>query len=430
MLKKLVIGIFIDPSKAFDIIDHKILLHKLYNYGIRGIAHNLIESYLSNRFQSVKIDDEKSDKLSVRYGVPQGSVHGPLLFLLYINDLKNLVNTNGTKMILYADDTNIFIACDSLHEANQLSNEVLSHVQEYMYSNLLHINLDKCCFMYFPPTLKHLKGTGVCPSNKSQELVFEKTGINISINNIPVKEATEVRFLGVMLDPLLSWKAHIQHLTKKLKVSFAIIKRICPYIPSQNYKSIYHTLFESHLSYCISVWGGAKRKLIEKIFVLQKGAVRYIFGDYDSFIDKFKTAARTRAFGEQYLGQSFYRKEHTKPAFVKNNLLTVHNLFKYMAINELAKLICLRSPAVLLENLHVSRRNNKNLIIISNTTSNKCVNNSIYITLRYWNVLVKKLKIPNPNEILLCSLKHRLKAYLLDKQKTGCPLTWEPENTN
>ena len=88
----------------------------------------------------------------------------------------------------------------------------------------------------------------------------------LDINNIPVKEATEVRFLGVMLDPLLSWKTHIQHLTKKLKVSFAIIKRICPYIPSQNYKSIYHTLFESHLSYCISVWGGAKRKLVEKIF--------------------------------------------------------------------------------------------------------------------------------------------------------------------
>ena len=90
----------------------------------------------------------------------------------------------------------------------------------------------------------------------------------LDINNISVKEATEVRFLGVMLDPLLSRKAHIQHLTKKLKVSFAIIKRICPYIPSQNYKSIYHTLFESHLSYCISVCGGAKRKLVEKIFIL------------------------------------------------------------------------------------------------------------------------------------------------------------------
>ena len=128
------------------------------------------------------------------------------------------------------------------------------------------------------------------------------------------------------------------------KVSFAKIKPICPYIPAENYKNIYHTLFESHLSYCISVWGGARKKLIEKVFVLQKSAVRYLFGDYDSFIEKFKTAARTRAFGEQYLGPSFYCKEHTKPVFIENNLLTVHNLFKYMAINELAKLSCVSSP--------------------------------------------------------------------------------------
>ena len=111
------------------------------------ILNNLIESYLSNRFQSVKIDDEKSDKLPVQYAVSQGNVLGSLLFLLYINDLKNLVIAKGTQIILYADDTHIFIACDSLHQANQLSNEVLLHVKEYMYSNLLHINLDKCCFI-------------------------------------------------------------------------------------------------------------------------------------------------------------------------------------------------------------------------------------------------------------------------------------------
>ena len=184
-----------------------------------------------------------------------------------------------------------------------------------------------------------------------------------------------------MLDPLLNWNAHIQHLTKKLKVSFAIIKRICSYIPAENYKNIYHTLFESHLSYCISVWGGARKKLIEKVFVLQKSAVRYLFGDYDSFIERFKTAARTRAFGEQYLGPSFYCKEHTKPVFIKNNLLTVHNIYKYMAINELAKLLCVRSPSVLLENLHISRRNSKNMIILRNAKSETFINNSVYILL-------------------------------------------------
>ena len=194
-------------------------LHKLYNYSIRGITTNLIRSYLSNRFQCVKIDDVKSEQPSVQYGLPQGSVLGPLLFLLYINDLKNVVKIEGTEIILHADDTNIFIACNTLSKANQVSNEILSRVQEYMYSNLLHINLDKSSFMYFPPSRKYLKTD--TSRKKSQDPVFEKTGINVSIDTVPVKEVTEVRFLGVVLDPLLDWKAHIQHLAKILKVSFA-----------------------------------------------------------------------------------------------------------------------------------------------------------------------------------------------------------------
>ena len=150
LLNKHVIGIFIDLSKAFDTIDHKTLLYKLYNYGIRGLAYNLIKSYLSNRYQYVKIEDEKSENVLVKYGVPQGSVLGPLLFLLYINDLKNIITHKNCKIILYADDINIFIACDTISNATQLSNEVLARIQSYMYSNLLHINIDKSCCMYFP----------------------------------------------------------------------------------------------------------------------------------------------------------------------------------------------------------------------------------------------------------------------------------------
>ena len=160
---KYVIGIFIDLSKAFDTIDHKILLKKLYNYGVRDSAHNLIGSYLSNRYQSVKIDNEISCNLLVKYGVPQGSVLGPLLFLIYINDIINSVKSDNCEFILYADDTNIFIACKTLEKAAELGNEILAKVEEYMTSNLLHINLDKCCFMYFPPKNKFL--TQGCDKN-------------------------------------------------------------------------------------------------------------------------------------------------------------------------------------------------------------------------------------------------------------------------
>ena len=151
-------GIFIDLSKAFDTINHSIyiLLHKLYHYGIRGIAHSLLSSYLKNRHQYVKVNEEASNQLPVNFGVPQGSLLGPLLFLIYINDLHNAIKDTECKIISYAHDTNIFIASATLGQATQLANTVLSKIHEYMKLNLLHVNLDKSCFMYFPPKPKYL----------------------------------------------------------------------------------------------------------------------------------------------------------------------------------------------------------------------------------------------------------------------------------
>ena len=243
LLNKHFIGIFIDLSKAFDTIDHKTLLYKLYNYGIRGLAYNLIKSYLSNRYQCVKIEDEKSENVLVKYGVPQGSVLGPLLFLLYVNDLKNIITHKNCKIILYADDTNISIACDTISNVTQLSNEVLARIQSYMYSNLLHINIDKSCCMYFPPNRKYLNFSNTkLKKNKGKDNTsdpeIEKMSIEIFLGNIVLKKVTETRFLGIIFDPTLDWNAHIKSLLKKLKTSFAIIKRISSYIPPENHKNI------------------------------------------------------------------------------------------------------------------------------------------------------------------------------------------------
>ena len=115
-------------------------------------------------------------------------------------------------------------------------------------------------------------------SSKDASTIIEKTNAPIHIGENAVKEVTEVRFRGVIFDPLLDWSAHIHYLKKKLRTSFAIIKRISSYIPTANYKCIYHTLFESHLSYCISTWGGPEKKLIDQVFVIQKIAIRYLLG--------------------------------------------------------------------------------------------------------------------------------------------------------
>ena len=149
--KNHIIGIFIDLSKAFDTFSDDKLLDKLNNYGIRGKGLQILKSYLQKRTQQTKYNDNISDECLVEYGVPQGSVLGPLLFLIYINDLVN--STRLGQFVLFADDTNIFVVGKDENEVYSKANIVLGKVCEYLYDNQLHINKEKTCFMHFHPRL-------------------------------------------------------------------------------------------------------------------------------------------------------------------------------------------------------------------------------------------------------------------------------------
>ena len=230
-----VIGIFIDLSKAFDTIDHKKLLVKLDRYGIRGRAHSLLTSYLANRTQYISVLDECSDKLLVKYGVPQGSVLGPLLFLLYINDISNCTKLGN--FVLFADDTNIFVKGRTIEEACSKAQIVLNSVDQFMRVNQLHVNLNKCCYMHFQPKRKH-----TVSDNFNQELKFRE---------VPIKHVSKTKFLGVILDEKLNWQQHIDYLTNKLNCQAGTLNRIKECVPDRLQKDLYCTLFESHLSYCI-----------------------------------------------------------------------------------------------------------------------------------------------------------------------------------
>ena len=247
-------SIFIDLSKAFDTIDHRKLTTKLERYGIRGNALQLITSYLSNRKQYVNVLDTKSDELPVEFGVPQGSVLGPLLFILYINDICN-ISTNG-KFVLFADDTNIFVAAESISKVYEIANRVLKAVCNYMEVNLLHINVKKCCYMYFSPNKRSQNDTDADLNNQ-----------NLTINSKIISRVSHTKFLGVTIDDKLSWKPHIQLLNKKLRSICGRIYRIKNCLPESLYKQIYHSLFESHLSYAISVWGGISSNQLKDTFI-------------------------------------------------------------------------------------------------------------------------------------------------------------------
>ena len=201
-------------------------MHKLYNYGIRGLPYELILSYLSNHFQCTKFNGHTSDNEKVVYGVPQGSILGPLLFLLYINDIQNCNMDANIKFVLHVDDTNVFIASDTIEKCIEKANYVLASIQKYMSSNLLHINLDKCCYMWFK--YKNVKSclctTNKCPFDNSKNKSTHKNSKqycnnepSIYIGSTRITFETEVRYLGLILDSKLLWNAHIKFLVKKLK---------------------------------------------------------------------------------------------------------------------------------------------------------------------------------------------------------------------
>ena len=248
--------IFLDFAKAFDTVNHDILLEKMKYYGFRNLEHSWLKSYLTNRTQFTQIDDVMSEARLIKHGVPQGSVLGPLLFLIYINDISE--SSNILQFILFADDTTVYFSDVYNENTEELLVTELKKVSKWLSANKLSLNVDKSNFLHF-----HY-GKRIKPNMK------------ISINDIEVKEKCSVKYLGTMIDNKLSWKTHIEYIRTKLSKSIGVISKVKYFVTEKVLINLYHAFVQSHVSYNLINWSGASKSNLDPIIKCIKKVIRII----------------------------------------------------------------------------------------------------------------------------------------------------------
>ena len=279
------INVFIDFKKAFDTIDHEILLGKLSRYGIIGTALNLIKNYLSNRTQSVRIGDKISHLLPITKGIFQGSKLGPLLFLFFINDLPNV--SNNVTSVLFADDTTISFKCSSLQQANFLCNTELQKFFSWSAANKLTINFAKDKTYYILHSFQNL----------------DINEFDIQINGNILENVDDAPFLGVFIDKHLNYKSHIDHIATKISKSVGIIKYLKSLkMPYSVLKQLYYSLVYSHFHYNIISYYATYPTLTKRLTLLQKRVLRIMNGAH--------------------------HRAHTDPLFSSNKILKLQDIYK------------------------------------------------------------------------------------------------------
>ena len=277
--KQNTVAVFMDLSKAFDVLNHDILYKKLEHYGFRGKFLELLKSFISNRKYFVSVNGLTSDIKTVNIGVPQGSTLGPLLFLIYVNGMCN--SSSILNFTQFADDTTITHSGTNLELLTKELEKELAKVLDWLLANKLIINLAKTHSMLF--------------TNKNVD-----RKITIRANNTTLEQKTECKFLGVIVDEGITWKSHINHISSKIIKTIAILRLLKYTFPKHILKTLYMSLIQPYLNYCNLIWGAADKTIIEPILILQKKAIRLV--------------------------NRVHYLEHTKPLFESMKILTVYQL--------------------------------------------------------------------------------------------------------
>ena len=308
--KEITIAIFMDLSKAFDTVDKHILEHKLTALGICSQSKSLISNYVSNRNFCINNNDVL---YKLKHGVPQGSILGPLLFIMYTFDITNVTKKN--KVIVYADDTTVLISGKSLTEVKQHCNDILTRFYNYFTLNKLSINASKTKYMVYKPQLR----------GKNRKQLHDSSNCKIEMNGFPLEQVQTIKFLGVVMNDSLTWNNHHQYIYRKVCKSLGIIYKCLGVLNEKESINMYKAFIQPYFLYAIEVWGHSIQSSNSTLVKLQSKVLRILY-NYKRSEDAWRyNSGRILTLNELYMKviQKLCLKHHMGmlPSYFTNNTM-------------------------------------------------------------------------------------------------------------
>ena len=366
-----VVSVFCDFSKAFDSVDHSVLIYKLQHYGIRGFCLDWFRSFLTGRSQHVIVSGVTSDNLLLTHGVPQGSVLGPLLFLIFINDMPK--SSDRLKFTLFADDSTLSFKFDhrSPTLATDTLNEELTKVYKWLSLNRIKTNIDKTKYIVFS----------------------YRRNVNVGrvvVGDGVVSRVTSMKFLGVIIDQSLNFRDHIDNTKMKMSKTLGILNKVKHFLPLSTMHTLYTSLLEPYAKYGVEVWGSAAVCHLNGVFLIQKAAVRAVHGlAYDA---------------------------HTVDYFKRSEIFNIFQLYRYQILQLMYRAVVVNdgnfnvfSSLVRHSETHLYPTRNSDDFIIPYFKMSNSQRSILYSGPKFWNETPLILKNCNSLSIF----RKRIKEYML-----------------